>query len=370
MHSKPYVLQALKYATLTIAAIVLVIAFVAFTKNAGSLTGRVLISKTPGVIPTMHFTAEQAMRGFTAPADTHVIFVVPPGVRIPRITFFGGQDYDQTVPYWGVQFTGNEEARKAAGKTGKDIYDGHFFYSLAERQSKSIAPPAPADNDLLGIKKGTAPAPRAPASIAEIFTEGEYYLMTSRELYAGVDNDGDDINNPREYLAGTDPDNPDTDGDGITDGIEVMIGHTNPLDPDSDHDGLDDGVEDKNRNGIGDYRETSPLAADSDHDGLCDGTGSDNGCPEKKEMRCQTDRFGDRVCSYQVLSPVYGEDINQNGIVDAGETDPTNPNTYGKDDYDYKWDQFLSKNPDSTLRRAPGTNAPEFPIPAMPTLEE
>ncbi len=347
MHSKPYVLQALKYATMTIAGVIAVIAIVALTKNDTNLSGFVLRSKQPGVIPTMHFTSQQLLEGFTAPPDTHVIFEVPAGVRIPQITLFGGRDYNENIRYWGVRFTGNEQSRKAAGKTGRDIYDGPFFYSLAERKAQSKAPDAPADTDLVGIRKGTAPAPRAPASIAEIITEGEYYLMASEPLYVSVDNDGDEVNNYREKLAGTNPHNPDSDGDGITDGIEIVVGKTNPLDPDTDHDGLDDGIEDKNRNGIADYGESSPRSADSDNDGLCDGTGTDNGCPEKKESYCVTDQYGERNCNVRTVSPVYGEDLNQNGVVDNGETSPVNPNTYGIDDYDYKWDRFHAQNPNA-----------------------
>ena len=56
------------------------------------------------------------------------------------------------------------------------------------------------------------------------------------------DPDGDGLTNSEEDALGTDPANPDTDGDGRTDGGEV--GGTdfpsNPLDPDSDDDGLGD----------------------------------------------------------------------------------------------------------------------------------
>jgi len=44
-------------------------------------------------------------------------------------------------------------------------------------------------------------------------------------------------------LIGTDPYNPDTDGDGLTDFEEVFIYHTNPLLADTDGDGFTDGEE-------------------------------------------------------------------------------------------------------------------------------
>jgi subtilisin family serine protease len=67
----------------------------------------------------------------------------------------------------------------------------------------------------------------------------------------------------------------DRDGDGLTDAVEAGLG-TDPLDPDSDDDGLSDGAE-VNTHG------TDPLAADSDGDGWSDGaevtSGSDPNDP-------------------------------------------------------------------------------------------
>jgi hypothetical protein len=54
------------------------------------------------------------------------------------------------------------------------------------------------------------------------------------------DPDRDKLNNLGEYRNGTDPHNPDTDGDGIPDGAEVAMG-LDPTDPDSDGDGVVDG---------------------------------------------------------------------------------------------------------------------------------
>lgn len=60
---------------------------------------------------------------------------------------------------------------------------------------------------------------------------------------AVTDLDGDGLNNLQEYLAGTDPRNVDSDGDGLSDGAEVNVYLTSPVLADSDQDGLDDGYE-------------------------------------------------------------------------------------------------------------------------------
>ena len=57
------------------------------------------------------------------------------------------------------------------------------------------------------------------------------------------DSDGDGLTDAEEALLGTDPNNPDTDGDSLSDGDEVNVHSTNPLLADSDGDGFDDGLE-------------------------------------------------------------------------------------------------------------------------------
>lgn len=78
------------------------------------------------------------------------------------------------------------------------------------------------------------------------------------------DADGDGLSSCGESFYGTDPADPDTDDDGLSDGAEANTHGTNPLDSDSDDDGLTDGAE------VNTY-DTDPLDADSDDDGLSDG---------------------------------------------------------------------------------------------------
>ena len=101
---------------------------------------------------------------------------------------------------------------------------------------------------------------------------------------------GDGLTNYEEFIYGTDPWTPDSDSDGIPDGVEVVNG-LNPLDSrdalgDLDNDGvtnLDEYIlgtdmknDDTDGDGLTDYEEiavyfTDPLAYDSDGDGYSDG---------------------------------------------------------------------------------------------------
>jgi MYXO-CTERM domain-containing protein len=86
-----------------------------------------------------------------------------------------------------------------------------------------------------------------------------------------ADTDSDALLDVEEAFIGTDPAKPDTDGDGINDGIELTVARTtDPLKADTDGDGLKDGQEDANGNGITDAGETDPTLYDTDGDGMSD----------------------------------------------------------------------------------------------------
>lgn len=130
--------------------------------------------------------------------------------------------------------------------------------------------------------------------------------------------------NPRE-------DDPvaDTDGDGLLDTLEIA-GCTSPTDADTDDDGLADGAEDANLDGVLNAAETSGCAADTDGDGLQDGTeqglvaalaATDPAVfrpdldPATTTNPLVADTEGDGLAD-------GAEDLDANGRVDAGETDP------------------------------------------------
>jgi len=81
---------------------------------------------------------------------------------------------------------------------------------------------------------------------------------------AASDDDGDGLSALAEFNALTDPTDPDSDADGLTDGEEVLTYGTDPRRTDTDGDGLGD------RDEIQVYL-TSPLSSDTDGDTLDDG---------------------------------------------------------------------------------------------------
>jgi len=86
------------------------------------------------------------------------------------------------------------------------------------------------------------------------------YTVTGGE----IDSDGDGLLDSEEAAIGTDPYDPDTDQDGLSDGDEVNRHGTDPLNPDSDWDALKDGAE------VLTYQ-TDPLDRDTDDGGVADG---------------------------------------------------------------------------------------------------
>ncbi len=100
---------------------------------------------------------------------------------------------------------------------------------------------------------------------------GENYQWTSG---AGVDTDGDGLDDTLEAYWGSDPNCRDTDGDGLSDYDEVALVGTDPCKIDTNDDGVNDFDEDADGDGLINGKEieflTLPRGWDTDGDGLND----------------------------------------------------------------------------------------------------
>ena len=74
-------------------------------------------------------------------------------------------------------------------------------------------------------------------------TAEAWATATAEQALLLGDDDEDGLTQAEEAEIGTDPNNPDSDGDGLKDGEEVNLYNSNPLEQDTDGDGRDDGEE-------------------------------------------------------------------------------------------------------------------------------
>lgn len=147
------------------------------------------------------------------------------------------------------------------------------------------------------------------------------------------------------FAFNTDPKNPDSDGDGLSDGDEVKFGYA-PTNADSDDDGLCDGDvdvpgicvagEDLNKDG------KTPYCTDTNNDDICDDPATlSNGDPgESNPCDSNTDHHGKSDFSDEcknvpkdncLKANAFGTDTDSDGIPDLTEIDTTKTNPFEDD---------------------------------------
>jgi uncharacterized repeat protein (TIGR01451 family)/MYXO-CTERM domain-containing protein len=148
------------------------------------------------------------------------------------------------------------------------------------------------------------------APYTEYFTDGNGSDPGAPPTTITVNSDGDGLSDEEEIAAGTDPQDADSDDDGVRDGDEPSWnidsdgdGNINALDPDSDNDGLLDGTE--LGKGCADPA-TNPAARSCIAD-------ADSGATKTDPLDVDSDNGGASDGS---------EDANLNGKNDPGERDP------------------------------------------------
>lgn len=138
-------------------------------------------------------------------------------------------------------------------------------------------------------------------------TDSVVSSVPSSDLVLDPDSDGDRLTDSVEVIYGTDPNLNDTDDDGLGDYVEIALLHTDPLMADSDQNGILDRDEDHDSDGLSSGKElsigTNPALVDTDGDEVTD----------EREVT---------VCSTDPISP----DTDGDGLFDGKEmefhTDP------------------------------------------------
>ncbi|MBK6526652.1 MAG: hypothetical protein IPG07_14570 [Crocinitomicaceae bacterium] len=137
-----------------------------------------------------------------------------------------------------------------------------------------------------------------------------FCLVTLSQITFSQDDDGDGISNSLESSFGLDPNDCDTDDDGLNDYEDYFDFNCDPLSADTDGDGVQDGTEAGITFGCADtdlgifipdaepWTTTDPNNVDSDFDGLLDGdedvnhNGSDDGGTETNAAYMDSDLDG------------------------------------------------------------------------------
>jgi len=165
--------------------------------------------------------------------------------------------------------------------------------------------------------------------------DGYYFAALGLSLVGGsgnTDKDIDGLTKNEEKEIGTDPENPDTDDDGLTDGEEVKTYKSNPLNADTDGDGLKDGDEVKTYN-------TDPTKADTDGDGIKDGeevnlykTNPTKGDTDQDGLNDYEEKFTYKTDPLK--ADTDGEGLNDGDEIKKYKTDPLKIDTDGDGLYD------------------------------------
>jgi uncharacterized protein YaiE (UPF0345 family) len=174
-----------------------------------------------------HFTAGDAAGAYCFP-DPNSQYLISSGLGVP----------------------GNNGVLRVDGDfSGTSPQDASFYHGPRFMSSVQVASSSPfCEQVFLGDQGGLTNVCFNLQRGLNFLTIGDTTLHPWQKQYVfyypGMqDSDGDGLNDTIEVLLGTNPNSQDTDGDGLTDFQEVMIYKTNPLNVDTDGDGYSDQYE-------------------------------------------------------------------------------------------------------------------------------
>jgi hypothetical protein len=197
------------------------------------------------------------------------------------------------------------------GVSGMELLGPDGTYSVSDTPPSNVS-----------VGESGAPLPAPEPAVEPTTTETAAPVNTDTTVATGTDLDGDNYADALEIEVGLDPNNVDTDGDGVADGDEVNIYGTDPFTWDVDGDGVSDGDELFNTR-------TDPLVWDA-HDG-----GATNGGMSSAAV---TEAPAATEATTESAPAVTGVDGDSDRLADADEaavgTDPASPDSDGDGYYD------------------------------------
>lgn len=214
-------------------------------------------------------------------------------------------------------------------RTEYDKNFGQSFKAIASITKLLISNDTDADGLPNFLENECGTNPNDPDTDDDGLPDGwEYYhdLDPLNSSDAGLDFDGDGLTNIDEYQLNTDPQNVDSDSDGMPDGWEIQYNfdplNTSDAGLDADDDGLSN---------VGEYESnTDPLDNDSDDDGIPDGWEVTHGLDPLDSSDASGDSDGDGLTNleeYELNTDPQNVDSDSDGIPDSWEIqynlDPT-----------------------------------------------
>jgi hypothetical protein len=300
-------------------------------------------------------------------------------IVVPEIPVTPDDDVASGVPTGGVDTQGNLHMTYFDTWESWDNYPAELHLLVADRRGATIKDTALTQNTS-AVTYGTdwTRAQVASSGITSyvVWTDDRFGNEEVLLQIVSPDRDRDGLVDAAELLVGTDPDDDDTDNDGLLDGFEVTNGfnallegeqyldpdgdtltnvqeqeaRTNPHNPDSDDDGLNDNDEltygadpnyaDTDNDGLTDGDEvhtwnSDPTLIDSDGDGLLDGFEAANGFDPSTEGEADDDPDADgldNLSEQNLHTDPHNPDTDEDGLNDGDEvntwnTEPLDPDT-------------------------------------------
>jgi Bacterial TSP3 repeat len=307
----------------------------AVQRPAGSATW-VAVAAEPGDLTVVPSGLGELSVGSADPAEDS--FTAGPGwheIELAHAVLDSGEslELESPLPVFAVVTTGSvvDSAGTAATTDGTIVLKGSKILTNSAENSASVlvatigpvlhAPPGTTTSVASTTTPASGPTDAPTTTIAATTT-----TTTTTTEPAEVDTDGDGLTDDHEEVLGTDPNDADTDDDGVTDGVEIDSNGSSPTDADTD----DDGLLDTEKSGFG----TNPANSDTDNDGVSDGDEVNNWGSDPLVSDTDGDGLtdGDEVNTHHTSPTAYSSDSD--ALSDGAEVNEhgTDPNDHDTDD--------------------------------------